>query len=188
MRVEFHSSYADVSKLPYNPSMPEFAFSGRSNAGKSSLINTLVNRSKLAFVSSTPGKTQLINLFLLNQRFFLVDLPGFGYAKASNQKRDELIVLVNEYLNFSRSLKVLFILCDSLRQVPEEELSLIDTALIKKIQPILIRTKYDKLNQKEKFRLKDEKNQLLARFPKLNIIFVSSKTGEGIEDIRKLIE
>lgn len=186
LTVEFHSSVAEISKFPRNK-MPQFAFAGRSNAGKSSLINAVTNHSKLAFVSATPGKTRLVNLFLLNKNSFLVDLPGFGYAKASNQVRDEIITLVNDYLNDARELKILFLLCDAKRSVPEDELNIIETCYDKKIKPVLVRTKVDKLNQKEKFILNDEKKKLELEFRNINILFASAKTKEGISEIKKLI-
>jgi GTP-binding protein len=186
LEVEFHSSVAEISKFPINK-MPQFAFAGRSNAGKSSLINAITNRNKLAFVSATPGKTRLVNLFLLNKNSFLIDLPGFGYAKASNQQRDEIIQLVNDYLNQARELKILFLLCDALRLVPDDELDMIETCYDKKIKPVLVRTKIDKLNQKEKSALLDEKKRLELDFKNLNILFASSKSKEGIEEIKKLI-
>ncbi len=183
----FHSSHADWKKIPENPTMPQIAFCGRSNSGKSSLLNAILERKEIARVSATPGKTRLINYFLLNNHYFLVDLPGFGYAKASNEKRDELIDIVNGYLNHVQTLKILFILCDSARELPEEEKTLIETAFEKEIKPILVRTKVDKLNQKEKARLKKETNFLEQEFPDLSIFQASTKTKMGILELRNLL-
>lgn len=183
----FHSSHADWKKIPENPTMPQIAFCGRSNSGKSSLLNAILERKEIARVSATPGKTRLINYFLLNNHYFLVDLPGFGYAKASNEKRDELIDIVNGYLNHVQTLKILFVLCDSARDLPEEEKALIETAFEKEIKPILVRTKVDKLNQKEKARLKKETNFLEQEFPDLSIFQASTKTKMGILEIRNLL-
>jgi GTP-binding protein len=167
--------------------MPQVAFCGRSNSGKSSLLNAILERKEIARVSATPGKTRLINFFLLNNHYFLVDLPGFGYAKASNEKRDELIDIVNGYLNHVQTLKILFILCDSARELPEEEKTLIETAFEKEIKPILVRTKMDKLNQKDKARLKKETNFLEQEFPDLSIFQASTKTKMGILELRNLL-
>lgn len=183
----FHSSHADWKKIPENPTMPQIAFCGRSNSGKSSLLNAILERKEIARVSATPGKTRLINFFLLNNHYFLVDLPGFGYAKASNEKRDELIDIVNGYLNHVQTLKILFILCDSARELPEEEKTLIETAFEKEIKPILVRTKVDKLNQKDKARLKKETNFLEQEFPDLSIFQASTKTKMGILELRNLL-
>ncbi|MBK8399214.1 MAG: YihA family ribosome biogenesis GTP-binding protein [Leptospiraceae bacterium] len=184
--TSFHSSHADWKKIPESPTMPQIAFCGRSNAGKSSLLNAILERKEIARVSATPGKTRLINYFLLNNHFFLVDLPGFGYAKASNQTRDDLIDIINGYLNHVQTLKMIFVLCDSARNLPEEEKNLIELAFEKGIKPILVRTKTDKLNQKEKARLKKETKFLEGEFPELIIFSSSTKTKTGILEMRNL--
>ncbi|MCB1180095.1 MAG: YihA family ribosome biogenesis GTP-binding protein [Leptospiraceae bacterium] len=185
--LEHHSSHNDYKKIPENPTMPQVAFCGRSNSGKSSLINALLGRKGLVKVSSTPGKTQSLNFFLLNKKIFLVDLPGFGYAKASNKTRDYLVEVVNGYLNNAETLRLLFILCDSSRDLPEEELNLIDTCFKKEITPILVRTKTDKLNQKERERLKKESKQIRTEFPDLKILPISVKKLDSIIEVRNII-
>lgn len=185
--IELHSTHGDFQKIPQNKTMPQIAFCGRSNAGKSSLINAVVGRKELAKVSATPGKTKTLNFFLLNKKFFLVDLPGFGYAKGSNKERDKMIELVNGYLNYADTLKVLFILCDSKRELPEEEKSLIQTCINRNITPIVVRTKIDKLNQKEKELLKRENNKLKEVFPNLRVVFTSTLKNLGIEELREII-
>ena len=185
--VHFHSSHSIETKFPDHESMPHVAFAGRSNAGKSSLINAVVQRKDLVKVSSTPGKTRTLNFFLLNSRIFLVDLPGFGYAKASNTVRDAMIELINHYLNTVQSLYVLFILCDSARDLPEEELAMIQTCYTKSIRPILVRTKVDKLNTKEREKLKKTMKELQPNFPDLEIIYSSIKNTLGIGEIQSLI-
>lgn len=183
----FHSSHSDWNKIPENPTMPQIAFCGRSNAGKSSLLNAILDRKEIARVSATPGKTRLINFFLLNNHYFLVDLPGFGYAKASNTKRDELIDIINGYLNHVKTLKLLFIIVDASRDLPEEELSLVDVALAKKIKVVLIRSKVDKLNQKEKAKRIKEMDELKSEYKDLDIFFSSTKTKESVIDLRNLM-
>jgi GTP-binding protein len=185
--IDYHSSHHDYKKIPQNPTMPQIAFCGRSNAGKSSLLNALLKRKDLVKVSATPGKTRSLNFFLLNNRFFLVDLPGFGYAKASNSVRDYMIEVVNGYLNNTETLKVLFILCDSGRPLPEEEVGLIATAFEKGIRPILVRTKIDKLNQKERDALKKESKLLNTRFTSLQICLASIKKEDTIIEIRNIL-
>ncbi|MDX1958103.1 MAG: ribosome biogenesis GTP-binding protein YihA/YsxC [Leptospiraceae bacterium] len=185
--IEFHSAHNDFKKIPQNSSMPQVAFCGRSNAGKSSLINAIVGRKDLVKVSATPGKTRSINLFLLNKRTFLVDLPGFGYAKASNSVRDYLIEAVNGYLNETDTLHTLFILCDGSRPLPDDEFAMIETAYKNQINPILVRTKVDKLNQKEKDQLKQENKDLLVEYSHLTIILSSIKSNLGILEIQKII-
>ncbi len=185
--IEFHSSHGDYQKIPQNSTMPQLAFCGRSNAGKSSLINAVVGRKELAKVSATPGKTKTLNFFLLNKKIFLVDLPGFGYAKASHKERDLMIELINGYLNYVDTLKILFILCDAKRELPQEEKTLIQTCFEREIQPILIRTKVDKLNQKEREKLKKETQNLKLEFPNLQVVNTSVIKNLGIQEIRNII-
>jgi len=185
--LEFHSSHGDYTKIPQNATMPQVAFCGRSNAGKSSILNSILGRKDFVKVSATPGKTKTLNFFLLNKKIFLVDLPGFGYAKASHLERDKMIELVNGYLNFADTLRVLFILCDSKRKLPEEEKNLISTCYRKNILPVLLRTKIDKLNQKEKEALKKESKNLQIEFPNLSIINTSNIKNVGIVEVKSLI-
>ena len=186
--VEFHSSHHDPNKIPQNKSMPQAAFCGRSNAGKSSMINAIVGKKDLVHTSSTPGKTRSLNFFLLNRRIFLVDLPGFGYAKASHSVRDYMIDVVNGYLNHVDTLKMLFILCDSARPLPDDEKNLIDTCLVKEIQPVVLRTKVDKLNQKGLSILKKESVDLTEEFNGLLVIHSSVKNTSGLQNIRDLLK
>ncbi len=118
----FIASAADASKCP-KPDRPEYAFIGRSNVGKSSLINMLVSQKGLAKTSQTPGKTQLINHFLVNEQWYLVDLPGYGYAKASKDKRNTWSKFITDYLTGRENLVTLFVLIDSrhlLQKLDEE--------------------------------------------------------------------
>jgi GTP-binding protein len=186
--VEHHSSHHDYTKIPQNSTMPQVAFCGRSNSGKSSLINSIIGRKDYVHVSSTPGKTRSLNFFLLNKKIFLVDLPGFGYAKASHSVRDYLEDVVNGYLNHVDTLRILFILCDSSRKFPEEEKTLIPVCFRRNILPIIVRTKIDKLNQKEMSQLKKESESLVAEYKGLSCIHTSSKNSFGIDNIRELLK
>ena len=186
--VEYHSSHHDFNKIPQNASMPQVAFCGRSNAGKSSLINAILGRKYLVHTSSTPGKTRSLNFFLLNRRIFLVDLPGFGYAKASHSVRDYMIDAVNGYLNEADTLKVLMILCDAARSLPDDELNLVETCITKSIKPIIVRTKTDKLNQKQVSALKKETLDLCEEYPELTIVHASVKNSSGIQNLREIIK
>lgn len=179
----FFSSYGLKSKYPDEKKNPHFAFCGRSNAGKSSLIHTLIDKKANVKISSTPGKTKTLNFFLVNENFFLVDLPGFGYAKASNKERDDMIKLINHYLNNTKNLVCLFVLCDSRRKLPAEEQEIISICYEKQILPVLIRTKFDKLNSKERNQLKKENANVRALFPELKIIASSTKNGSGKKEI-----
>ncbi len=185
--IVFHSSHGPNSKIPENPSMPQVAFTGRSNAGKSSLINAIVNRKDLVKVSANPGKTKSINLFLLNDHLFLVDLPGFGYAKASKEQKDTMVESIHHYLNSTETLKALFVLCDAKRELPIDEIEMIKTAYVRGMIPVLVRTKVDKLNQKEAIFLKNKMRELTKEYPNLEIVLSSTKSMAGIEDMRKIL-
>ncbi len=110
--AQFAGSSTKVDGRP-SPRLPEFAFIGRSNVGKSSLINMLTGRKKLAMTSGTPGKTRLVNHFLIDGRWYLVDLPGYGYAKVSDKQRDAIRDLIRDYILNSEELVVLFVLLDA---------------------------------------------------------------------------
>ncbi|TGN06871.1 ribosome biogenesis GTP-binding protein YihA/YsxC [Leptospira ilyithenensis] len=180
-----------ISKISPETPLPEgtlLGFIGRSNSGKSSLLNSITNRKGLAKVSKTPGKTRLINVFSTKAGFSLIDLPGFGYSKASHKEHKDMMNLLDQFLNEITSLKVLFILCDAQRSFPEEEVQMIETATLKKILPVVVRTKIDKLNQKDRNAIQKEMeavmNELGYPFP---LFFVSATTGKGIGEMRKFI-
>lgn len=136
-------------KDPKGNPLPEIALVGRSNAGKSSLINHLLNQKKLARTSETPGKTQLLNFFLIDEKFLFVDLPGYGFAKAPPEAVRAWSQAIDHYLNQRTSLKLLLLLVDSRRSLNQEDQTLIDWAQEKKIPLLLIFTKTDKLRPQE---------------------------------------
>lgn len=158
--------------------LPEIAFAGRSNVGKSSLINTLINRKNLVKTSSTPGKTRLINFFSINDQFIFVDLPGYGYAKVSKEERSLWGPMVEAYLSGRRSLKGVILLQDIRRDPGDEEHDLIAFLNHIGLPFFLAFTKADKLSKnKQLARVKQVRN----RFSLTNDDFVlfSSKTGQG---------
>ncbi len=128
------------------PDMPEYAFTGRSNVGKSSLINMLAGSRKLAKTSSTPGKTQLINHFIIDGRWYLVDLPGYGYAKTSKKLRKEFSVLINKYIELRPNLVCLFVLIDSRHAPLASDMSFIRWLGVNKVPFVLVFTKCDKIS------------------------------------------
>jgi GTP-binding protein len=147
-QAEFVSSHADVKKCP-PPDKPEFAFIGRSNVGKSSLINMLTNRRKLAKTSVKPGKTQTINHFIINDSWYLVDLPGYGYASVSRDKRYEFGKMIEQYILNRENLHCLFILIDSRLEPQKNDLEFIQWAGTKEIPICLLFTKSDKLTKNQ---------------------------------------
>jgi GTP-binding protein len=174
--AEFVSSYADVKKCPA-PDKPEFAFIGRSNVGKSSLINMLTNARGLAKTSTKPGKTQTINHFLINASWYLVDLPGYGYAQVSKSLRQGFGRIIEDYVLKRENLSCLFILIDSRLEPQKIDLSFINWAGSKGIPLSLIFTKTDKIsrNQLEK-NIGIYRKALLNDWEELPDILITSAT------------
>jgi GTP-binding protein len=188
-RSEFVSSHADVQKCP-PPEKPEFAFIGRSNVGKSSLINMLTNRKNLAKISGTPGKTQTINHFIINDKWYLVDLPGYGYASVSKDKRYEFGKIIEQYILKRENLHCLLILIDVRLEPQKIDLGFIEWCGTKEIPIALVFTKADKLtkNQLQK-NLTNYQNTLLTTWEELPPIIVTSATEKmGREDLLIFID
>ena len=135
--------------------LPEVALSGRSNVGKSSLINTLLNRKKLARTSAQPGKTQTLNFYLVNHAFYLVDVPGYGYAKVSQKKREQFGTMIQDYLETRANLQGLIILVDGRHEPAKNDIAMYNYALYLNIPILVVCTKIDKVK-------KSQQNQMLA--------------------------
>jgi GTP-binding protein len=144
--AEFVTSAVRPSQFPV-ADLPEFAFAGRSNVGKSSLINTLVNRKKLVMTSSTPGKTRLINFFRVNDAFMFVDLPGYGYARVSEDERRKWRPMIEQYLSARENLKAVIIILDIRRTPGAEDAQLLGWLDRQEIPAVLVVTKSDKLSK-----------------------------------------
>lgn len=187
-QAEFIISNTDINKCP-SSDKPEYAFIGRSNVGKSSLINMLTERKSLAKVSGKPGKTQLINHYLINKLWFLVDLPGYGYAGVSKTKRYEFAQFVKKYLLNRENLMCLFVLLDSRLKPQTIDLEFMQWLGKKNIPFVICFTKQDKLSKKESLNnLKLYKKELLESWEELPQIFLSSATKKnGKEDILNFI-
>ncbi len=142
----FVQSAQDFKGCP-KPSHPEYAFIGRSNVGKSSLINMLVGRNSLAKTSQTPGKTQLINHFMINDQWFLVDLPGYGYARVSKDQRSIFKGLIYNYLEYRENLECIFVLIDSRLEPQKIDLEFIDWLATKELPFVMVFTKADKMSK-----------------------------------------
>jgi GTP-binding protein len=187
--AEFVSSHDDVKKSP-PPDKPEFAFIGRSNVGKSSLINMLTNKKKLAKISATPGKTQTINHFMINQQWYLVDLPGYGYAKTSRDKRYAFGQMIEQYILQRENLNCLFILLDSRLEPQKNDLSFIQWCGEKEVPIVLVFTKADKLTKNQlNQNLAKYKKTLLTMWDELPSVFVTSSTEKrGQAELLTFIE
>ena len=187
--AEFIVSNSDVSKCPNN-SFPEYAFIGRSNVGKSSLINMLTSRKKLAKTSGRPGKTQLINHFLINKNWYLVDLPGYGYAKVSKSAKKIFQKFITDYFNKRKQLVSAFVLVD-IRHGPQPiDLDFMQWLGENLIPFSIIFTKADKLKPKAIERqIEHYKNVLLESWEEIPNYFITSSTkGIGQEDVLDYIE
>ncbi|MCC7522693.1 YihA family ribosome biogenesis GTP-binding protein [Candidatus Uhrbacteria bacterium] len=175
MKSSFIRSYSDPAMLP-KEGLPQVAFLGRSNAGKSSLINSLTDSKNLARVSATPGLTRLINIFDVAGKFHLVDLPGYGYAKMSRIEREGLTALIHDYLSTSKLLQLAVVIVDSRIGPTKDDRELIDSLHQADIPFILVANKVDKLSRTE---LSQIMSTLQVSVPGVPIVAHSSVTGAG---------
>lgn len=186
--AKFLKSSTNLSQLP-KESLPEFAFIGRSNVGKSSLINMLTGRKALAKISSKPGKTQLLNHFVIDEGWYLVDMPGYGYSKVSKVQKQKWGQMIEEYLLQRRNLVCVFVLIDS--RIPPQTIDydFIEWLGSNEIPLALIFTKSDKLsNNKLSASLKEHKNKMQQQWEELPISFISSsESGKGKSEILNFI-
>lgn len=187
--AKFAGSCTRASQKPTRR-LPEFAFIGRSNVGKSSLINMLCGNSKLAKTSSTPGKTKLINHFIINDSWYLVDLPGYGFAKISKEGREELRRMINDYIGKSEEMVLLFVLIDSRHDITRIDREFLAGLGANGIPFAIIFTKGDKLGPNAlKAQIERDKEILLEEWEELPPLFVTSaETGAGKEEILDYIQ
>ena len=186
-QVELETVCGVTSKLPENV-LPEVAFAGKSNVGKSSLINGLVNRKSLARTSSQPGKTQTINFYNVNQELYLVDLPGYGYAKVSVEAKKQWGKLIERYLHGSKQLKAVFLLIDIRHDPGENDKMMYDWICHNGFDPIIIATKLDKIKRSQvQKQLKAIREGLKVK-PGTVVIPFSAETKQGREEIWALAE
>jgi GTP-binding protein len=180
--ADFIISNTDYQKCP--PAIkPEFAFIGRSNVGKSSLINMLVERKQLAKVSSTPGKTQTINHFVINEQWYLVDLPGYGYAKLSKEDRWNFGKMIEDYLKNRENLFCTFILIDSRLKAQKIDLDFINWMGKMNLPIAFVFTKTDKLKQSELGKLKNAfEKEILTTWEELPPLFITSSEKKSGRD------
>ncbi len=176
-----------TSVLPENDK-PEVAFAGKSNVGKSSLINALLNRKSLARTSAQPGKTQTINFYNVNEELYLVDLPGYGYAKVSQEVKEQWGKLIERYLHGSKQLRTVFLLIDIRHEPSANDRMMYDWIVHNGFEPVIIATKLDKINRSQKDKqIKLVKNALHV-LPGTRVIPFSAQTKQGREEIWELIE
>ena len=176
-----------TSTFPENP-YPEFAFAGKPNVGKSSLINGLMNRKSLARTSAQPGKTQTVNFYKINGQLYLVDLPGYGYARAAVEVKEKWGKMIERYLKNSKMLKAVFLLVDIRHEPSQNDRTMFDWVIYNGFRPVVIATKLDKINRSQvqkhvkmiRTGLEMEKEDILIPF--------SSQTKQGRDEIWQLME
>lgn len=186
-QVELETVCGITSKLPENTQM-EVAFAGKSNVGKSSLINGLVNRKSLARTSSQPGKTQTINFYHVNQGIYLVDLPGYGYAKVSVEAKQQWGKLIERYLNGSKQLKAVFLLIDIRHAPGENDRTMYEWICYHGYEPIIIATKLDKIKRSQVAKQVKLIKETLNVKPQTTVIPFSAQTKQGRDEIWALID
>lgn len=185
--VELETVCGITSKLPEN-TLVEIAFAGRSNVGKSSLINTLLNRKSLARTSSQPGKTQTINFYRLDDLLYFVDLPGYGYAKVSKDVVAKWGKMIDGYLEGSKVLRLVFLLVDIRHKPNQNDKQMYDWCIHYGFNPVIIATKEDKVKRSQKQKLVKEIKQELQVVEGTPVIPFSSLSKTGIEEIWEYID
>ena len=186
-KAELQTVCGITSKLPVN-ALPEFAFAGRSNVGKSSLINALVNRKALARTSSQPGKTQTINFYLLNDALYFVDLPGYGYAKVTKELVAKWGRMIERYLITSKQLRRIFLLVDIRHEPTDNDKAMYAWIVDRGIQPVVIATKLDKINRSQRDRQLAIIRRTLGMAQEDVLIPCSALSKQGIEELWGIME
>lgn len=185
-KAEFEFAAGKASQLPES-TMPEVIFSGRSNVGKSSLINKIVNRKTLARVSATPGKTATINFFKVD-KFHLVDLPGYGYAKVSHSEKQRWAELMEGYFNQNRCFSLVVQIVDMRHAPSKDDMDMIEYLYSNGFPFVIVFTKKDKLKKTQQLKRLQELEDELSDYADVPKITFSAVTGEGTDEIRNIIE
>ena len=185
--AKFAGSCTRASQKPTRR-LPEFAFIGRSNVGKSSLINMLCGNSKLAKTSSTPGKTKLINHFIINDSWYLVDLPGYGYAKVSENEKKKWGKMIENYLHTSKQLKAVFLLIDIRHEPSANDKMMYEWIVYQGYDPIIVATKLDKIKRSQIQKSVKTVREGLNVKPGTRIIPYSAVTKQGRDEIWELMD
>lgn len=185
-KSEFITSAVKKSQYPID-GYPEVAFVGRSNVGKSSLINSITNRKKLAKVSGTPGRTRLVNFFFVNDEFYLVDLPGYGYAKVSKAEKHGWGKIIEDYLHGREYLKRVVLLVDSRHKPTADDVMMYEWILHYGYEVVVVATKSDKISNNERFKNEKIIRETLKLRPENKLIFFSSSTKKGVEQLNDIV-
>ncbi len=184
--VSFERSFGLFSQLPPSD-MPEIAFAGRSNVGKSSMINKIFNRKQLARVSATPGKTATINFFRLAPLRF-VDLPGYGFAKVSRGEKNRWAELIEGYFADNRQIALVFQLIDMRHSPSKDDLQMVQFLVEQQLPFVIVLTKKDKLSKTQQQQRLQSLQEEIPYASQITMIPFSAETGEGVEEIHQIIE
>lgn len=184
--AEFSAAYGTFSQIPPCERI-EIAFAGRSNVGKSTLINKIFNRKNLARVSSVPGKTATINFYGLENIYF-VDLPGYGYAKIAKSEKRRWSELIEGYLNSDRDIRLIFQLIDMRHAPSADDIHMINYLIESELPFVIILTKADKLKKMARVERMEKFKSEIPCFEDIHVIPFSSQTFEGVEEVRNIIE
>lgn len=185
--LELETVCGITSKFPENDKI-EMAFWGRSNVGKSSLINTLMNRKSFARISSQPGKTQTVNYYNINDLFYLVDLPGYGYAKVSKEVAAKWMKMIEKYLDTSKCLRVVFLLIDIRHEPSAKDVEMYQMLIKKGFNPLIVATKADKISKNARQKSIAQIRKKLETMPETPIIPFSAQSKEGKDEIWEYID
>lgn len=185
-KAQFHASYGLFSQIPASD-RPEIVFAGRSNVGKSTLINKIFNRKALARVSSVPGKTATINFYSLEEIYF-ADLPGYGYAKIAKSEKRRWSELIEGYLNAERNIELVFLLVDMRHAPSDDDIHMINFLIDSELPFVIILTKADKLKKTERAKAMEVFENTIPCFGEIHVVPFSSQTFEGVDEIRQIID
>lgn len=185
--VEFVTSYGKIEQMPKNDDKVEIAFAGRSNVGKSSMINKIFNRKNLARVSGVPGKTSTINFFKLDNVIF-ADLPGYGYAKVAKNEKIRWASLIEGYFHTDRNIALVMQLVDMRHKPSDDDLMMIEFLIESEIPFVIVLTKKDKLKKMQQIKRLEELKTEIPYGDQITMIPFSSLTGDGVDEIKEIIE
>ena len=180
--VDLKTMAVRISQYP-DDNKPEFLLVGRSNVGKSSFINTLINRKNFARTSSKPGKTQTLNFYIVNNQFYLVDVPGYGYASVDKDTQHKFGLMIEEYLMNRENLKRVFMLVDYRHKPTEDDLLMFNFLKYYNLDVTIVATKYDKVNTSARSKQDKVINSSFELGPNDNIVFFSSVTKKGRDEV-----